>query len=220
MPSYGSGTHGNQVSSIYDKLYGSGASHSSSSARGASSMYDKLYGSKSSPTYESQKYVVTPAYGAHRGANLGHSSYSSSNGALQKPHSISSSTSYSHSSKRGESDSSIETKKAKTKLELQSSSNESDASRRVCVKKPKNIMNAAVKCTLIGNKCTAKCSDGYQFPTGETSLRVLCSEGEWSLEKYEWNDDLSCERKFLPLLLSLSLNSISALTDAITKQIY
>lgn len=80
-------------------------------------------------------------------------------------------------------------------LEMQSGSSSVEHVRSVCTKKPKTIMNAAVRCTLITNTCKAVCKEGYQFPTGETLLNVICDAGEWSLEKYEWSDKLSCERE-------------------------
>lgn len=81
-------------------------------------------------------------------------------------------------------------------LEMQSGSGSVERGRSVCTKKPKTIMNASVRCTLMSNTCKAVCKEGYQFPTGETLLNVLCEGGEWSLEKYEWSDKLSCEREF------------------------
>lgn len=80
-------------------------------------------------------------------------------------------------------------------LEMQSGSGSVEQARLVCTKKPKTIMNASIRCTLMSNTCKAVCKEGYQFPTGETLLNVICDAGEWSLEKYEWSDKLSCERE-------------------------
>lgn len=81
-------------------------------------------------------------------------------------------------------------------LEMQSGSSSVEHVRPACTKKPKIIMNASIRCTLMTNTCKAVCKEGYQFPTGETLLNVICEAGEWSLEKYEWSDQLSCEREF------------------------
>lgn len=86
-------------------------------------------------------------------------------------------------------------------LEMQSGSKESSKSRKMCTKKPMNVMNAKVKCSLIDNKCVAKCVDGYQFPTGEPSMEIICQDGVWTLKKSEWNDNLSCERKLISINL-------------------
>lgn len=92
-------------------------------------------------------------------------------------------------------------------LEMQSGSRSVENVRPVCTKKPKTIMNASVRCTLMTNTCKAVCKEGYQFPTGETLLNVICDAGEWSLEKYEWSDKLSCEREFFVThFLSSSIN--------------
>lgn len=80
-------------------------------------------------------------------------------------------------------------------LEMQSGSNSVEVSRKTCTQKPKSIINASVKCTIITNTCKAKCIEGYQFPNGETYMKVICDAGEWTLENLEWSDTLACERK-------------------------
>lgn len=80
-------------------------------------------------------------------------------------------------------------------LEFQSGSHSIESLGKACTKKPKAIINASVKCTLLTNTCKAKCQPNYQFPNGETMLNIICDAGEWTLEKLEWSNNLACERK-------------------------
>lgn len=74
-------------------------------------------------------------------------------------------------------------------------SKEIQSEKKVCTKKPTVVPNASVKCTLLTNTCKAKCNTDYQFPNGETVLNIVCEDGEWALEKSEWNKNVGCERK-------------------------
>lgn len=76
-----------------------------------------------------------------------------------------------------------------------SSSSLSSGSVEVCTHKPKSILNASIKCSLVSKTCVAHCFDDYQFPNGERKLKINCEAGEWSLERLEWSDKLACERK-------------------------
>lgn len=57
-----------------------------------------------------------------------------------------------------------------------------------CTQRPKQPMNASLKCTTTTNSCKATCLKDYAFPNGETSLYITCDNGVW-------NEIPSCERK-------------------------
>lgn len=65
---------------------------------------------------------------------------------------------------------------------------------RVCTSEPKAIANAETRCQS-AQTCVAQCLNGYQFPTGDKKMRIVCEAGEWALERSEWSDKLACERK-------------------------
>lgn len=206
-----------QVSSFKSYSYSSSSSHSSSGSRGGG------YGAPAAPSSyssaSSHSFAAVPAASSYSGARAGsygsntargpdtsnsygsHGGYGGYGGGRApiphagiplapmqrpspRPYSSAGSLSSSESKKYGS-------------LEMQSGSGsrESSSSRKVCTKKPLSVLNAKVKCTLIDNKCVAKCMSGYQFPTGETSMDVICEEGEWTLRRSEWNENLSCERE-------------------------
>lgn len=56
-----------------------------------------------------------------------------------------------------------------------------------CTQRPKQPMNANLKCTSTTNSCKATCLTDYAFPNGETSLYITCENGVW-------NEIPSCER--------------------------
>lgn len=66
---------------------------------------------------------------------------------------------------------------------------DSHANTKMCTHKPKSPMNAAMKCTLKSNSCKATCLKDYSFPNGETTLPIICQDGEWT-------ELPSCERKY------------------------
>lgn len=87
-----------------------------------------------------------------------------------------------------------------------SNSFSSNAVGKPCTEKPKSILNALTKCSIVSNSCMVQCLDGYQFPNGDLKKKMLCEDGEWTLEKTEWSDKLACERKknYFPLLKNRS----------------
>ncbi|KAG4071830.1 hypothetical protein HA402_005991 [Bradysia odoriphaga] len=49
-----------------------------------------------------------------------------------------------------------------------------------CTQRPKQPMNANLKCTLKTNSCKATCLQDYEFPNGDTSMHITCEDGVWS----------------------------------------
>lgn len=152
----------------------------------------------SSNSYNSAPASVYEAFGGghHGRENLGGSNYGGNTYGGGNTYNIN--KGYGNSNGYGSFPKTYTTSRPHTNIysnELQSSSSSVEQQQLVCTKKPKKIMNAAVRCTLLTNTCKAVCTEGYQFPTGETLLHVICEAGEWSLEKYEWSDQLSCERE-------------------------
>lgn len=203
-----------QVSSFKSYSYSSSSSHSGSGSRGVGYGAPAVPSSYSSAS--SHSYAAAPVASSYSGAKAGSygsnvarnpgtfSSYGSHGGyggyggghaaiplaPIQRP-----SPSSRPYSSAGSVSSSESRKYGSLEMQSGSGSRERSSSRKVCTKKPLSVMNAKVKCTLIDNKCVAKCINGYQFPTGETSMDVICEEGEWTLRRSEWNENLSCERE-------------------------
>lgn len=63
-----------------------------------------------------------------------------------------------------------------------------------CSSKPKQPMNAALRCSSASNTCKATCVPDYQFPNGETNLFISCVDTEWIIKDSEWSEIPSCER--------------------------
>lgn len=72
---------------------------------------------------------------------------------------------------------------------------------KTCTKRPKQPVNASMRCTLLSNSCQATCLRDYLFPNGETSLYISCVDGEWTIKNSEWDEIPSCERKLNKKLL-------------------
>lgn len=69
-----------------------------------------------------------------------------------------------------------------------------------CTHKPKQPMNAYLKCTSSTNSCKVTCMTEYTFPNGETSLYITCEDGVWS-------ELPSCERNITEKLYVLLILS-------------
>lgn len=66
---------------------------------------------------------------------------------------------------------------------------------KMCTNKPKAILNASTKCSLVTKSCIVQCLNNYQLPNGESKAKIYCNAGEWALENLEWTDKLACERE-------------------------
>lgn len=66
---------------------------------------------------------------------------------------------------------------------------------KMCTHKPKGILNASTKCSLVTKSCIVQCMNNYQLPNGETKAKLYCNAGQWALENLDWTDKLACERK-------------------------
>lgn len=77
--------------------------------------------------------------------------------------------------------------------------NSVEFNQKSCTNKPKPILNAVTQCSIVTNSCVAKCIANYQFPNGETKVKIGCETGEWVLEKLDWTDKLACERMYQTL---------------------
>lgn len=66
---------------------------------------------------------------------------------------------------------------------------------KVCTNKPKSILNASTKCSLVTKTCTVQCLNNFQLPNGEAKAKIYCNNGEWALENLDWTDKLACERE-------------------------
>lgn len=99
-----------------------------------------------------------------------------------------------HSSSASSS-SSFGTKQSSSFSAASGNSINTNSNRRPCTNKPKAILNASTKCSIVTNSCIVQCLDNYQFPSGDSKMKMLCDDGEWTLENIEWSDKLACERK-------------------------
>lgn len=200
---YGSSSYGGAVKKeVHEKVYkssayqtssGSGGYGIKSSSGGYGSSLNSSYGGVGGYGTVAPLVNKQTSYGIKSGPSYGSSKTIYSN-------EVDGGTSYEFKSyKKGGSSAELK----KSAMELQSGSGSVEMVRKTCTKKPKAITNASVKCTLLTNTCKAKCIENYQFPSGETMLKVICDAGEWALEKLEWSKNLACERK---LIIQLKLH--------------
>lgn len=66
---------------------------------------------------------------------------------------------------------------------------------KMCTNKPKTILNASTKCSLVTKSCNVQCLNNYALPDGQTKAKIFCNDGEWTLENLPWTDKLACERE-------------------------
>lgn len=68
-----------------------------------------------------------------------------------------------------------------------------NADEKPCPKNKPIIKKAFVKCSTSG--CVVQCSKNYQFKNGQSSAKLLCNNGVWTLDGFEKKAKPACKRK-------------------------
>lgn len=68
-----------------------------------------------------------------------------------------------------------------------------------CPKRKPIVKKALTRCSSSTNNCIVQCSNNYQFANGNTSAKLLCKAGVWTVEGFENGDKPVCERKYIRL---------------------
>lgn len=171
-----------------------GPGYGSGHGSGHESGYESNHGSGSN-----RRYSPSPSQATYYSSGLSSGQSRSDLGSGYKVHIPSQSTSYSSSSSWSSGHGSSGSGEHEHGVKLASfESLGEQRDKKVCTTKPKTILNASMKCSIVSNSCNVQCLNNYQLPNGETKTKMICKDGVWSLENLELTEKVACERKKSP----------------------